>query len=198
MKYQVFRGLRKLMYAEVTEDPVSGEETWGQWKELAGLQTAEFAPSESVETIYFDNKPAIIFEAEGDKVYTFTTSVPNLETRAAISGKTYSTTKKCILGTKTKKKYYAVGFVYGMNDGEEYITVVLKGKFGGMSESYTTADNSTTHNTMQLTFNAVMPNKAVTYEGSKTAPMAYYTLPWSQQDETKYLNKGTMVPTTID
>lgn len=188
MDYKVFRGLRKLLYAEVTVGP-DGNETWGKWKELAGLQNAEFAPNESSETVFFDNKGAIVIEAEGDQVYTFTTSVPTLQTRTEIAGRTWDNTKKCALGTKMKKKYYAVGFVYAENDGTEYVRIVLKGKFGGTSESYATEDNSTTHNTYQLTFNSVVPQVAVPYNGG-SAQMSDYQFALGEGDEATYLNVG--------
>ena len=191
MKYQVFRGLRKLLYAKVTIGS-DGNETWGVWKELAGLQTCEFAPNESSETIYFDNIGAIVMDIEGDQAYTLGTSVPDLQTRTEISGRTWDDTKKCALGTKLNKSYYAIGFLYGTQDGEEYLKVVLKGKFGGASESYVTEDNSTTHNIYQMTFNAVTPKVEIPYNGG-SAQMSAYCFKASEEDIATYLSVGGKV-----
>ena len=195
MKYQVYRGLRKILMAKVTIQE-GGTEQWGTWEEVAGLQTAQVESSASEETIYFDNLPAIIITAEGATTYTLTMSVPSQEVRAKLDGRKWDSTKKAVLGTKVQKDYYAIGFVWGTNDGEEFITVALKGKWGGGSKSYATEDSGTTHNTVQYTFTAVSTKSPVTFNGG-AEPMSGYTLPTGDGNEAKYLAVGSKPVTNL-
>ena len=98
MEFEVFRGLRDLVYAPVIVDE-QGNETWGAVQPLSGLQSMEKAVEESNEVIYLDDKAAIAIASEGSDTYTINVSVPALATRAEIEGKKWDKKKMAYLST---------------------------------------------------------------------------------------------------
>ena len=69
-----YRGVERLVYAEVTEDSADNYTT-GTVKSLAGVATISKSTASSTEAHYYDNAPKIVISAEGADTVTLTVSV---------------------------------------------------------------------------------------------------------------------------
>ena len=154
-----FRGCKNLVIAEITADTDEAYTT-GTVKPLAPV--AEI--SKSVDTAsaahYYDNKAAIIIDSEGEDTVTFTVAVPDDETLALITGRTYDSTKKMFIESERVQRYFAVGYVLGEigeGDDERYVWR-YKGTFNIPDEAVKTADNSTDASNLSLTYTGVYTN----------------------------------------
>lgn len=151
-----FRGCKKLVFAEVTKDDETGYTT-GTVKPLAPVAEISKTVETSSATHYYDNKGLIIIEAEGGDTVTFTIAVPDDETYAEITGRTYDSAKKMFIESKREQKYFAVGYVLGEigeGDDERYVWR-LKGTFAIPDESAKTDDNGTDASNLSLVYTGV-------------------------------------------
>lgn len=151
-----FRGCKNLVFAEVTKDDETGYTT-GTVKPLAPVAEISKTVETSSATHYYDNKGLIIIEAEGGDTVTFTIAVPDDETYAEITGRTYDSAKKMFIESKRVQKYFAVGYVLGETgegDDERYVWR-LKGTFNVPDESVKTDDNGTDASNLSLVFTGV-------------------------------------------
>ena len=154
MEYNEYRGVRGLVIAEVTKDDSTGY-TAGTWQELSGVQSVAVAKNESSETHYYDNKAAIVIDAEGADELTLVVSVLANKTRALIDGVTYDETQDMIINTPKVRKYFAIGYIGGKADGKEEINILYKGKFSGGGETHNTRDDGTEATNVEYTFTAI-------------------------------------------
>lgn len=151
-----YRGCRNLVFAEVTKDDSTGYTT-GTVQKLAPV--AEI--SKSVETSnaihYYDNKGAIVIIAEGADTVTFTIAVPDLETYALLTGRTYDSTTKMFIESARTQKYFAVGYILGeIGEGQDERYVWrLKGEFTPPDESTKTEDDGTDASNLSLVYSGV-------------------------------------------
>lgn len=154
MNYNEYRGVRKLVVAEVTLD--NGDNyTTGNWQELSGVQSIARASSESSETHYYDNLAAIVIDGEGADEITLTVSLLANKTRALIDGTSYEEGKDMIVSTPKNKKYFALGYIGGKTDGTEEVNIFYKGKFTGGEETINTKDDGTEATNVEYTFTAI-------------------------------------------
>lgn len=153
MNYNEYRGVRGLVIAEVTAD--NGTYTTGTWQELSGVQSVAVAKNESSETHYYDNKAAIVIDAEGADEVTLVVSVLANKTRALIEGVNHDTTKDMIINTPKSRNYFALGYIGAKTDGTEEINIFYKGKFSGGAETYNTKDDGTEATNVEYTFTAI-------------------------------------------
>lgn len=156
-----FRGCKNLVYAEVTKDN-NGSGTGdgyvtGTVKPLAPVAEIAKAVETSSEAHYYDNKAAIVINSEGADTVTFTIAIPDDETLADITGRTYDSTKKMFIESEREQKYFAVGYILGEKgegDDERYVWR-YKGTFNIPDESSATEDNGTGANNMSLEFTGI-------------------------------------------
>lgn len=148
-----FRGCKKLVFAEVTKDDDTGYTT-GEVKPLAPVAEISKTVETSSATHYYDNKGMIIIDAEGSDTVTFTVAVPDDETYAELTGRTYDSTKKMFIESKRKQKYFAVGYILGeIGEGEdERFVWRLKGTFAIPDEASKTDDNGTDGSNLSLVY----------------------------------------------
>lgn len=151
-----FRGCKKLVFAEVTKDDDTGYTT-GEVKALAPVAEISKSVETSSATHYYDNKGMIIIDAEGADTVTFTVAVPDDETYAELTGRTYDATKKMFIESKRKQKYFAVGYILGeIGEGEDERYVWrLKGTFGIPDEGAKTEDNGTDGSNLSLVYTGI-------------------------------------------
>lgn len=154
-----FRGCKNLVFAEVTKDDneTSGGYVTGAVKSLAPVAEISKTVETSSEAHYYDNKAAIVINSEGADTVTFTIAIPDDETLAAITGRTYDTTKKMFIESERVQKYFAVGYILGEKgegDDERYVWR-LKGTFNIPDETSATEDNGTSANNMSLVFTGI-------------------------------------------
>lgn len=151
-----FRGCKKLVYAEVLVDN-AGNYTTGEVKPLAPVAEISKSVETSSEAHYYDNKAAIIINTEGSDTVTFTCAVPDDETYAEITGRTYDSTKKMFIESQRVQKYFAVGYILGeTGEGEDERYVWrLKGTFNIPEETSETENDSTDANNLSLEFTGI-------------------------------------------
>lgn len=154
MNYNEYRGVRGLVLAEVTKDDSTGY-TAEKWEELAGVQSVAVAKNENSETHYYDNKAAIVIDAEGADEVTLVVSVLANKTRAKIDGVGYDEAKDMIINTPKKRKYFALGYIGEKTDGTEEFNILYKGKFSGGAETHNTKDDGTEATNVEYTFTAI-------------------------------------------
>lgn len=154
MEYNEYRGVRKLVVAEITGDDSSGYTT-GNWQELSGVQGITETPNESTETHFYDNKAAIVIDAEGADEIELVVSILANKTRALIEGTSYSETNNLVVGTPKKKKYFAIGYIGEKTDGTEEINIKYKGKFSGGAITRNTKNDGTEATNVTYTFTSI-------------------------------------------
>ena len=154
MNYNEYRGVRKLVVAEVTKDDGT-DYVAENWQELSGVQSIARSTTESSEAHYYDNLAAIVIDSEGADEITLTVSVLANKTRALIDGVEYEETNDMLVGTPRNKKYFALGYIGGKTDGTEEVNIFYKGKFSGGQETVNTKDDGTEATNVEYTFTAI-------------------------------------------
>ena len=154
-----FRGCKNLVIAEVTADDENGYTT-GEVMTLAPVAEISKSVETSSEAHYYDNKAAIIIDSEGEDTVTFTIAVPDDETFALITGRTFNTENNTYIETERVQRYFAVGYILGeVGEGEdERFVWRYKGTFNIPDETSATVDNGTSANNLSLVFTGVYTN----------------------------------------
>lgn len=167
MNYNEYRGVRGLVVAKVTKDDSTGY-TASVWEELSGVQSVAVAKNESSETHYYDNKAAIVIDAEGADEVTLVVSVLANKTRAMIEGVGYDDTHDMIINTPKKRDYFALGYIGEKTDGTEEFNILYKGKFSGGAETHNTKDDGTEATNVEYTFTAIHTSAQIYTVGTTT------------------------------
>lgn len=151
-----FRGCKKLVFAEVTQDDASGYVT-GEVMPLAPVAEISKSVETSSEAHYYDNKAAIIINTEGSDTVTFTIAVPDDATYALLTGRTYDSTNKRFIESERVQKYFAVGYILGeTGEGEDERYVWrYKGTFNIPDETSQTENDGTDANNLSLEFSGI-------------------------------------------
>lgn len=149
-----YRGIRKLMCAEVLTDSTEGI-TFGTPFELAGVAELVRATETSAESHYYDNVPAIVIDSTGADEVTITSSALSLENTAKITGQVWDEAKGMLVEGEPEKKYFAIGYVTKRTDGTEIFVWRLKGKFSIPDSTHHTEDDGTDANGQELTFTGI-------------------------------------------
>ena len=158
LKFEEYRGIEKLVVAELTEevqDDGAIKETYGEVQSLSGVQQVSGEVNESTETHYYDNMSAIVVDSEGDDTYTLVVSVPSKKTRALIEGTTYDEATGALIGTKKAKRYFALGFIANKINGQDEYNWIYKGKFTGGGKSHNTKNDGTDATNMEYTYTSI-------------------------------------------
>jgi phi13 family phage major tail protein len=154
MEYNEYRGIRSLVFAEVTKDDTDSYEVEA-WEELSGVQAVAVAKNESSESHFYDNAARIVIDAEGADELTLTVSVLANKTRAKLDGVEYDEATDMIINTPKKRKYFALGYIGEKTDGTEEFNIFYKGKFSGGGETHNTKDDGTEATNVEYTFTGV-------------------------------------------
>ena len=151
-----FRGCKNLVIAEVLEDNAAGYVT-GEVMPLAPVAEISKSVETSSEAHYYDNIAAIVINSEGADTVAFTIAVPNDETYALITGRTYDERKHMFIESPRAQKYFAVGYTLGeVGEGEDERYVWrLKGTFNIPEETSATVNDGTDANNLSLEFTGV-------------------------------------------
>ena len=151
-----FRGCKGLVIAEVTQDSAAGYVT-GEVKPLAPVAEISKTVETSSEAHYYDNKAAIIIDTEGSDTVTFTIAVPDDETFALITGRTYDAQKKAYIESERVQRYFAVGYILGeVGEGEDERYVWrYKGTFNIPDETSATKNDGTDANNLSLVYTGI-------------------------------------------
>lgn len=163
-----FRGTDNLVYAEVLTDNNNVGEgyTTGAVKVLAPVAEISKSVETAQDTKYYDNKPALTINAEGADTITLTVPALDLETLAAITGKTYDSTTGAFMDGERTPKYFALGYRLKLTDGTYRYVWRYKGSFGIPDETSQTENNGTDSNNQTLTFTGIMTQHKFTKSGT--------------------------------
>lgn len=163
-----FRGTDHLCYAEVlTDNNESGEGyTTGAVAILAPVAEISKTVETASDTKYYDNKPALVINAEGADTITLTVPALDLATLAAITGKSYDSTLGAFLDGERNPKYFALGYRLRLTDGTYRYVWRYKGTFGVPDETSQTENASTDSNNQQLTYTGIMTQHVFTKSNS--------------------------------
>lgn len=165
LKFEEYRGVRGLVIAELTEtveEDGTVTETYGTVQPLSGVQQVSAEVNEATETHYYDDMSAIVVDSEGEDTYTLVVSIPSKKTRALIEGTTYDDETGALIGTKKKKKYFALGFIADKLNGVEEYNWIYKGKFTGGNKTHDTKTDGTDATNMEYTYTSI--HTATAYE----------------------------------
>lgn len=151
-----FRGCRKLVFAEITKDDSTGYET-GTVTALAPVAEISKSVETSSEAHYYDNAAAIVINSEGADTVSLTIAIPDAETYAKLTGRTYNSTKKALIETERETKYFALGYILGeVGEGElERYVWRYKGTFNIPDETSATKNDGTDANNMTLEYTGI-------------------------------------------
>lgn len=180
MNYNEYRGVRGLVVAKVTKDDTTGY-TAEKWQELSGVQSVAIAKNESSETHYYDNKAAIVIDAEGADEVTLVVSILENKTRAMIDGVGYDETQDMIINTPKKRDYFALGYIGETTDGKEEFNILYKGKFSGGAETHNTKDDGTEATNVEYTFTAIHTTAKIYTNGTDKQSVKSIKVPASEK-----------------
>jgi phi13 family phage major tail protein len=178
-----YRGVRKICGADVSEN--ENGYVGGTWRRLFGAQGVVVTPNESSETHYYDNKPAIQIDTEGAIEVAMTVSIPELDTKAWLDGKTI-TAGGMYVGTPKKTGYKAVAFIGEKDDGTEELNIFYKGKFTGGETTHNTKDDGTEATNTTYNFGSIFTtNNIAKNDEDKDVPCNRVIIPlddvWTEE-----------------
>lgn len=159
-----YRGVERLVYAEVTEDSEDAYTT-GTVKSLAGVATISKSTASSTEAHYYDNAPKIVISAEGADTVTLTVSAIPLEVLADITGQTWDSTHGAIIEGPRSQKHFAIGYETKRTDGTKVYVWRLKGMFDIPDTTANTEDDGTDADGQELTYTGVETTHLFTATG---------------------------------
>ena len=159
-----YRGVERLVYAEVTEDSEDAYTT-GTVKSLAGVATISKSTASSTEAHYYDNAPKIVISAEGADTVTLTVSAIPLDVLADITGQTWDSTHGAIIEGPRTQKHFAIGYETKRTDGTKVFVWRLKGMFDIPDTTSNTEDDGTDADGQELTYTGVETTHLFTATG---------------------------------
>lgn len=193
MNFEEYRGIENLVVAKLTETTdETGNVTasYATPQRLAGVQAISGEVSESSETHYYDNMPAVVVDSEGADTYTLTVSVPDNKIRALIEGLKYDEATGALIGTQKEKSYFAIGFIAEKTSGIKEYNWIYKGKFTGGNKTHNTKNDGTDTSNFEYTFTSIATN--VSFEKAGNKPCKYLSVEESSKvDLSKFFDKVT-------
>ena len=168
MEIVEYRGIRGLVCAEVITDTAEAFEC-GTPFEVAGTAKLSRSTESSTESHYYDNKPAIVIDTVGADEVTVECSALELDVLAKITGYKYDDSKHMLVEGERANKYYAIGYITELTNGDEIYVWRLKGKFNIPDSSHTTKDDGADAEGQELTFTGVHTNHKFEGNDNKTA-----------------------------
>ena len=175
--FKNLRGIRRLTIAVQTND-TQEEIQYDVPVRFAGAKEIGNEPEESSSTDFYDNKSAIIINAEGADVYSIVCSVISDEVRAVIEGRKFDKTTGEFMAVPTKKPYIAIGFIGTDTSDVDYAYWILKGRLTGGGEKYVTKDDGTDSTNLEYEYTSIYTEQE--FEKANNQPLKYYKVPLSK------------------
>lgn len=136
-----FVGLKKLVYAKLTTDPLGGPPTYETVKPFAKAITANVETATNTATNYADNRPVSVVTQIGETTLTLTSDEISQEVLSDILGMELN--KGVVIYKQTAKApYVALGFIGDKDDDTEQYVWLTKGKFSVPSTNINTKTDS--------------------------------------------------------
>ena len=197
MDIKEYRGIRGLVYAEVTKDDneSNGGYVTGTVKALAGVAELTRTTETSSEAHYYDNVPAVVIDSTGADEVSITCSAIDFSVLADITGQVYDANKGMFVEGERQNKYFAIGYITKKTDGTEVFVWRLKGKFNIPDSTHNTENDGTDANGQEITFTGINTNHRFTAT-NKTAKAVNVDQSVNPQAESEFF--GTVqTPDTV-
>lgn len=154
-----YRGVQDLVAAEVLVDNnESGEGQGyktGEVFEIAGVAEVSKSTSNSNESHYYNNMPAIVISSVGADEITCTVSAIPLDVLAKITGQTYDQAKGALIEGNRQNKYFALGYKTKKTNGDEVYVWRYKGTFNIPDSAHATENDGTDAQGQEITFTGI-------------------------------------------
>jgi len=165
-----YRGVQDLVAAEVLVDNnESGEGQGyktGEVFEIAGVAEVSKSTSNSNESHYYNNMPAIVISSVGADEITCTVSAIPLDVLAKITGQTYDQAKGALIEGNRQNKYFALGYKTKKTNGDEVYVWRYKGTFNIPDSAHATENDGTDAQGQEITFTGISTTHKFTSTGA--------------------------------
>lgn len=173
-----YRGVEDLVAAEVLTDNNNAEEgyTTGDVFDIAGVAEISKSTSNSNESHYYNNMPAVVVSSTGADEVTLSTSAIPLDVLAKITGQKYDETTGTLIEGDRETKYFAIGYKTKKTNGDYVYVWRLKGTFNIPESTHATENDGTDANGQELTYTGINTthkfNKVLDKNGNKKGAKA--------------------------
>ena len=173
-----YRGVEDLVAAEVLTDNNNAEEgyTTGDVFDIAGVAEISKSTSNSNESHYYNNMPAVVVSSTGADEVTLSTSAIPLDVLAKITGQKYDETTGTLIEGDRETKYFAIGYKTKKTNGDYVYVWRLKGTFNIPESTHETENDGTDANGQELTYTGINTthkfNKVLDKNGNKKGAKA--------------------------
>lgn len=173
-----YRGVEDLVAAEVLTDNNNAEEgyTTGDVFDIAGVAEISKSTSNSNESHYYNNMPAVVVSSTGADEVTLSTSAIPLDVLAKITGQKYDETTGTLIEGDRETKYFAIGYKTKKTNGDYVYVWRLKGTFNIPESTHATENDGTDANGQELTYTGINTthkfNKFLDKNGNKKGAKA--------------------------
>lgn len=173
-----YRGVEDLVAAEVLTDNNNAEEgyTTGDVFDIAGVAEISKSTSNSNESHYYNNMPAVVVSSTGADEVTLSTSAIPLDVLAKITGQKYDKTTGTLIEGDRETKYFAIGYKTKKTNGDYVYVWRLKGTFNIPESTHATENDGTDANGQELTYTGINTthkfNKVLDKNGNKKGAKA--------------------------
>lgn len=195
MEVKEWRGIRALVYAEVTKDD-KDDFTTGTVKELVPVAELSRTTETNSETKYYDNIPAIVIDSTGSDEVTITGSAIPFDVLADVTGQVYDAERGMFVEGERQAKYFAIGYITKKTDGSEVFVWRLKGKFNIPDSTHATENDGTDANGQELTFTGINTTHKFTSTGKSAKAVNVDTSVNSTVTESTFF-ATVMTPDTV-
>lgn len=174
-----YRGVEDLVAAEVLTDNNNNAEegyTTGDVFDIAGVAEISKSTSNSNESHYYNNMPAVVVSSTGADEVTLSTSAIPLDVLAKITGQKYDETTGTLIEGDRETKYFAIGYKTKKTNGDYVYVWRLKGTFNIPESTHATENDGTDANGQELTYTGINTthkfNKVLDKNGNKKGAKA--------------------------
>ena len=152
-----YRGVTDLVAAEVLQDDNEAEGGYktGEVFNIAGVAEISKSTSNSNESHYYNNIPAIVVSSTGADEITCSVSAIPLSVLAKITGQTYDEETGTLIEGERKNKYFALGYKTKKTNGDEVYVWRLKGTFNIPESTHATENDGTDANGQEITYTGI-------------------------------------------
>lgn len=151
IKYVEWRGVEKLVAAEVLQDDKDGYVT-GPVFAVAGVARIERASDSASETHFYDNIPALVVTGKTTDTVIISASAIPLDVLAEITGNYYDPDTGAMVTGNAEQKIFALGYIAQNTDHEDVYVWRYRGVFSANDVTHITENNSTDANGQEVVF----------------------------------------------
>lgn len=195
-----FRGIEGAVIAEVTKDDDSGI-TFGEVTSLMGASEISKAVDSKSDTYYCDNIAAETLTSKGPTTLKLKGTVLGNKVKALITGNSYDSTNDSVVEVASPDiKYFALGYVYKLTNGQRVLVWNYKGTFAIGDETYDTETDGTEGTEQELTYTSIDTThkftlKAPSGTGNVTKSIRNYIVPESSTTTMATFFENVALPT---